>query len=253
MPFIAAAGAAAATFAGGAAVAVGATTAASAIAAAASSIVMGAITGAMIGAATALVTGQNVFKGALKGAALGGISSGIISVVGMATGVLSSTEQLAKVGVDSSSFGKPDVPQATPTAPNTSVSGSENSASGAIQKTADVANKAEQTGLLSKTVESGKDVIKSAKESKFWSGIGEGLARGVGDVGAAIMSSDSSKDLAKWQDERDRARIANNIPGTFQAQTVNAKIPNWWNKYLNADLQMDPVKPTMKPLMGATA
>ena len=89
----------------------------------------------------------------------------------------------------------------------------------------------------------------AASRSKIYAGIGQGLASGVGAVGAGIVSSRSDekrlKEEVRAEDElmrlkfaREDERIAGNVPGQFESEVGRVEIPSWWNRHL-ADERMN--------------
>jgi hypothetical protein len=197
----------------------------------------GALIGAVVGAATAAVSGGSILKGALKGAAIGGVSAGfakgfeISAAASMPTKATSATPGIgagattaAQTETSAALTGGPLTEGARTALPGT-LEGTTGAASGiANVPTPAMASIPKSTGLLSGL---------SENTAKIYAGVGEGLFKGLGTVGAQIMKSEGDKELAEYQN-----KMSQNIPAKFQGQVANITVPeswkqNWWDKHLN--------------------
>lgn len=230
MPPVAAAGAAVGAWVVGAA---GGTAAAvSAGAAVGSAVAVGVVSGAVIGAATAAATGGDIFQGAVKGAVIGGVSAGVVSGLGMATGLASSEAQLASQGLSVSPAGEV-APLSVAPSEGILASGATSVDQTIPNQTMVPAGAPASTGSVADMsyVAPAKKAM-SPETTKILSGVGEGIAKGVGEVGAAKMEAESAKELAEWEQQQDQLNIQRNIPGEFQARTASITIPDWWGTSL---------------------
>lgn len=222
-----------AIWAAGAATAVGFAGAATAIGAVAGAVAVGIVSGALVGAASAAISGGDIFKGALKGAIVGGITGGVLSGAGMLTGVADATTQLAKFGVEQGASGAlQSISAAAPTVGiETPMAYTEEAGKGILSSAPSVA----QQGAQGIAQETGKSLI-SNETAKVLSGVGQGIAQGYGESEAAKTKAESDKEIARFTEQQKIARIDANSPGSFDSRTANIKIPDWWNKYLNPQL-----------------
>jgi hypothetical protein len=186
----------------------------------------GALIGAVVGAATAAVSGGSILKGALKGAAIGGVSAGfakgfeISAAASMPTKATSATP-----GIGAGALTGGPLTEGARTALPGTLEGTTGAASGiANVPTPAMASIPKSTGLLSGL---------SENTAKIYAGVGEGLFKGLGTVGAQIMKSEGDTELAEYQN-----KMSQNIPAKFQGQVANITVPeswkqNWWDKHLN--------------------
>jgi len=220
---------------------VGTGTVGAAVTAVSGAVAVGVTTGAVVGAASAAISGKNIFKGALKGAAIGGLTAGVGSGIGIVTGLAPAASQISAMGgIGGATAGAASTPTASAisgTADSWMSAGSNVAKPGILSTAGNAAAGAasipgapgeKSTGLLDKMFGGMSD-----EKAKILAGVGQGAFQGLGQVGAAKMEAENSKELAEWTQQKKDLEKANNIPGQFQAQVANIKIPDWWSKYLD--------------------
>lgn len=245
MAAVAAAAAAVASWGAAAGAAVAAVTT-TAIGAVVESVVVGVIYGAAIGAATSAITGENILTGALKGAAIGGISSGVVTGLGQ---VFSSATSSISQGTGTIQLQNAAAPEVLGSTVETGSGLTTGTMSGELAGTGakamgDAAVQASSQTVGSSAVTTGAEASTASKG--FWesaktllsdkevvAGGAKGLFEGMGQMGAAMMSSDSKTEAVEREAELAKEAKDNNKVGEFVAHIANISVPNWWEKYVN--------------------
>ena len=189
-------------------------------------VVIGAIAGAVIGATLALTKGGDlgdVLKGALKGAFIGGVIGGVTGGIGyLAAPAAPVTTSAAAPSAGLSPNVAYNIPAAAPTA---TLPGME---SIAVNMPAAITPAAKEMSM--------------AKALLYSGGI-HGISSGIGAIGGAKMEGKAALELEERRAAEERAKIAANIPGEFEAQVANIE-GDWWNKHLGE------IKKYERPLTG---
>lgn len=189
----------------------------------AGAVAEGAVYGAIIGASTAAISGDDIFKGALTGAAIGGVAGGVVEGAGLATGTFEAGSPFSSAGAGEFN--------ATP-----SQVSALNAGEGPVN-VGEADRLAAATSRPDTPTPPQPPAMDPTTKGLMYSGLGQGFFGGLGAVGAEAMKKDTAKEVAETQTDQEielaREKQALNVPGQFQAQVANIKLPDWWSKYLN--------------------
>ena len=193
----------------------------------AGAVAEGAVYGAVIGASAAAISGDDIFRGALTGAAIGGVAGGVVEGAGLATGTLSADSPFSLAGAGEFN--------ATP---------NQVDALSAGRGPVNVAEADRIAAATPKPTPAPSPPPSSAMDPTtrglMYSGLGQGFFGGLGAVGVEAMKKDTAEEVAETQAEQEietaKAKQALNVPGQFQAQVANIKLPDWWSRYLNPQI-----------------
>ena len=206
----------------------------------AGAVVKGAIIGAVIGGATAAATGQDIFQGALKGAAIAGITAGVFSIGSMAAASVTGGSAAGGIGTSAAGqLGNLGVAAYAP-AGVTSAGAAVPAGLGEVMPTAGELVSAGAPGVPSAApIAAGQEVVKkgilssmSPEAAQIAAGVGQGLATGVGNVGAAIVQEDAAEKQAQRVKDEEREKRERNASGDWQKIKLDFNPPDSWKKYL---------------------
>ena len=191
-----------------------------------SAALQGAITGAIVGAAVAVIKGEDdIGRTALRGAMIGGIAGGIAKGISIYQTSTMTGQPAQKVATDPL---LPDAEAGKLVKPVVEVEVAKDEQGRSAQKSEELA--ADQN-------------LRAASRDRVYAGIGQGLASGIGVVGAEMVSDKSSekrvkkeieaeKDLERLKYRHESDLVAGNVQGQYVAATAISEVPTWWDRHL---------------------